>query len=208
MEKHASSKSASVSPRILGFVLCTIGLLLALIGLGGFASPTARAQGATSNQPKKDVQVVASYHNDVSQPVRDMPPWIAADGRQGGEREANENPKIPYRHVDGRDPVVQSYHAPTLNFLAPSIPTPIRNFDGVGFPGVGCSCAPPDTNGAVGSTQYVQIVNEGYQVFNKSTGTSVLGPNSISSIWTGFGGVCETGGKGDPVVLYDHLANR
>jgi hypothetical protein len=36
----------------------------------------------------------------------------------------------------------------------------------------------------------------------------VLGPNSISSIWTGFGGACETGGNGDPVVLYDHLADR
>ena len=76
------------------------------------------------------------------------------------------------------------------------------------FPGVGCNCAPPDTNGAVGLTQYVQIVNEGYQVFDKATGTSVLGPRSISSIWSGFGGVCETGGSGDPVVLYDHLANR
>src|SRR4029077_8733705 len=62
--------------------------------------------------------------------------------------------------------------------------------------------------GAVGKTQYVQIVNEGYQVFDKATGASVLGPNSISSVWTGFGGVCETGGNGDPIMLYDHLANR
>ena len=60
----------------------------------------------------------------------------------------------------------------------------------------------------MGLTQYVQMVNEGYQVFDKATGNSVLGPRSISSIWSGFGGVCETGGSGDPVVLYDHLANR
>ena len=60
----------------------------------------------------------------------------------------------------------------------------------------------------MGLTQYVQIVNEGYQVFDKATGNSVLGPRSISSIWSGFGGVCQTGGSGDPVVLYDHLANR
>ena len=71
-----------------------------------------------------------------------------------------------------------------------------------------CNCAPPDTNGEVGLTQYVQIVNEGYQVFNKTTGASVLGPSGISTIWTGFGGVCETAGQGDPVVLYDQLANR
>src|SRR5262249_6825879 len=49
---------------------------------------------------------------------------------------------------------------------------------------------------------------EGYQVFNKTTGASVLGPNSIQSVWTGFGGVCQTGGFGDPVVLYDQIANR
>src|SRR5437868_6081945 len=46
---------------------------------------------------------------------------------------------------------------------------------GAGSAGVGCNCAPPDTNGAVGQTQYVQIVNEGYQVFDKATGSSVLG---------------------------------
>ena len=52
------------------------------------------------------------------------------------------------------------------------------------------------------------MVNEGYQVFDKTTGNSVLGPNSISSLWSGFGGACETGGLGDPVVLYDQLADR
>ena len=57
-----------------------------------------------------------------------------------------------------------------------------------------CNCAPPDTNGYVGQTQYVQIVNEGYQVFDKATGNSVLGPASINSVWAGFGGVCQTGG--------------
>ena len=88
------------------------------------------------------------------------------------------------------------------------MPAPILNFDGIPFPGVGCNCAPPDTNGAVGLTQYVQIVNEGYQVFNKTTGASVLGPTAITAIWSGFGGVCQNNGSGDPVVLYDHIANR
>jgi hypothetical protein len=136
-----------------------------------------------------------------------MPPWSAADAKS--EHEANENPKVPHRHVDGADPVIQSRHASsTLALVAPSIAATLSNFDGIPFPGVGCNCAPPDTNGAVGKTQYVQIVNEGYQVFNKSTGASLLGPNSISSIWAGFGGACETLGQGDPVVLYDQLADR
>ncbi len=101
--------------------------------------------------------------------------WDITNHRQ--EREAAENPKIPNSHVDSPDPVVDN--GSILRFLAPSIPAPILNFDGIPFPGVGCNCAPPDTNGAVGLTQYVQMVNEGYQVFDKATGNSVLGPNSI-----------------------------
>ena len=60
----------------------------------------------------------------------------------------------------------------------------------------------------MGLTQYVQIVNEGYQVFDKTTGASVFGPVGIATIWSGFGGVCQNNGHGDPVVLYDQLANR
>jgi len=88
------------------------------------------------------------------------------------------------------------------------MPSPILSFDGIAFPGVNCNCAPPDTNGEVGLTQYVQIVNTGVEVFDKTTGASVLGPVSIQSFWNGFGGLCETSGFGDPVVLYDQLANR
>ncbi|PYJ76328.1 MAG: hypothetical protein DME77_06295, partial [Verrucomicrobia bacterium] len=139
-------------------------------------------------------------------PLRSMPRWKASDLK--AEHEANENPKVPYRHHDTPDPVIQKSHVSTLNLLAPNVPATILNFNGIPFPGVGCNCAPPDPNGAVGATQYVQIVNEGFQVFDKATGSSLLGPNSISSIWSGFGGACELGGAGDPVVLYDHIANR
>ncbi len=54
----------------------------------------------------------------------------------------------------------------------------------------------------------MQIVNEGYQVFDKTTGASLLGPSGIQTIWGGFGGVCQNNGSGDPIVLYDQLANR
>jgi hypothetical protein len=122
------------------------------------------------------------------------------------ELEGNLNPKLPSHHLNKKDTVVQQGF--WLHKLAPSIPAPILNFDGIGFPGVSCNCSPPDTNGIVGSTQYVQMVNEGFQVFDKTTGASQLGPNSIVSIWSGFGGACQLHGFGDPVVLYDHLANR
>ena len=109
------------------------------------------------------VRVTPSYHNDVSPPLRKM---AATDNpARHQEREAAENPKIPNSHVDSPDPVVD--RGPILRVFAPSVPEPILTFDGIAFPGVGCNCAPPDTNGAVGLTQYVQMVNEGYQVFRQ-----------------------------------------
>ena len=93
-------------------------------------------------------------------------------------------------------------------FAEANMPTTDQNFNGMQFPGVSCNCAPPDTNGEVGATQYVQMVNEGFQVFDKTTGASLLGPSGISTIWSGFGGVCEFNGSGDPVVMYDQLADR
>ena len=207
MKTKSQSESAFFNLRILlGFVLCSIAILLALVGLGLFSGGSLSAQAPNANQQSSGPIVGASYKNDISPPLRSMPPWKASDLK--AEHEANENPKVPYRHHDTPDPVIQSSHVSTLNLLAPNVPAPIRNFNGIPFPGVGCNCAPPDTNGAVGQTQYVQIVNEGFQVFDKATGTSLLGPNSISSIWNGFGGACQNGGAGDPVLLYDHIANR
>jgi hypothetical protein len=68
--------------------------------------------------------------------------------------------------------------------------------------------APPDTTGAVGATQYVQVVNTGMAVFNKSTGAVVKGPVPTSALWQGFGGGCETNNDGDATVVYDKAANR
>ena len=207
MKKTTLQKSAFSLSRLLACLLCLLGLILALLAISGPFGTKSLAQ-APGNTSGSSVWVGASYHNDVSPPLRDMPASSESDLRRGRDREANENPKIPYRHIDSFDPVVQNWDASVFAGKGPNIPVPIRTFDGIPFPGVGCNCAPPDPNGAVGLTQYVQIVNEAYQVFDKATGNSVLGPNSISSIWSGFGGVCQNNGSGDPVVLYDHLANR
>ena len=60
----------------------------------------------------------------------------------------------------------------------------------------------------MGLTQYVQIVNGAYQVFNKFTGAPELDPMAISSIWANFPGPCRDYGAGDPILLYDKLADR
>jgi hypothetical protein len=186
------------------FVLFGFALSIAVFGIIT-SHISAKSEGAGESQDRK-VIVGRSYKNDVSEPLRDMRP----DPYVGKEmdREANENPKIPHVHTDVPDEAVQNSDASTTALLAPNVPSPLLSFDGIVFPGVGCNCAPPDTVGEVGQTQYVQMVNEGIQVFNKSTGASVFGPVGISTIWNGFGGVCQNNGSGDPVVLYDQLANR
>src|SRR5262245_45159806 len=59
----------------------------------------------------------------------------------------------------------------------------------------GFAFVPPDTNGAVGASQYVQMVNVTIAVYSKGDGTLQLGPVAIHSLWEGFGGLCENGGE-------------
>jgi hypothetical protein len=81
------------------------------------------------------------------------------------------------------------------------------NFEGNDFDTV-CNCAPPDTNGAVGTTQYVQLVNTVFTVYNKSTGAVIAGPTATNTLWSGFGGTCSTDDDGDGTVAFDKLADR
>src|SRR6185369_11451246 len=168
------------------------------------ASATADNTASSSFQGNRpDITVGESIRNDTSKPLREMKQQPVFKEK----REANENPKIKHIHKDAPDRKVQTTIAADA-VTAANMPTADMNFNGMAFPGVACNCAPPDTNGEVGATQYVQMVNEGFQVFDKTTGTSLLGPSGISTIWSGFGGVCEFNGGGDPVVLYDQLADR
>ena len=82
---------------------------------------------------------------------------------------------------------------------------------GVSFEGMnidqGCGgCLPPDTNGAVGPNHYVQMVNTELAVFNKTTGTMISGPTPIKALWSS--GECASRDDGDPIVVYDQLADR
>src|SRR5437016_3475049 len=102
----------------------------------------------------------------------------------------------------------------TVALAAPSAVAAAGNFDGVGNSISGpqgtyaVDAIPADTNGDIGPTAYVQIVNEALAVFNRSTGAITYGPVLSKTIWTGFGGLCESNNDGDAVVKYDRLADR
>jgi hypothetical protein len=88
-------------------------------------------------------------------------------------------------------------------------PAPGLGFDGIGdgVYGYAVTSAPPDTNGAVGLNHYVEIVNQAFAVFDKS-GNLKYGPVNTNTIWSGFGGGCETNNDGDGTVAYDKRAGR
>lgn len=67
---------------------------------------------------------------------------------------------------------------------------------------------PPDTVGDVSPTHYFQWVNLRFSIYNKSTGAVVTGPNNGNTLWSGFGGACQTTNSGDPIVLWDDAAQR
>ncbi len=64
---------------------------------------------------------------------------------------------------------------------------------------------PPDTMGAVGTTQYLETNNGSIAVFNKATG-ALTSRVSMPAFWSSVG--LPGGANGDQRVLFDHYTNR
>jgi hypothetical protein len=96
------------------------------------------------------------------------------------------------------DPVAQSHVG------IGRAPTPLQNFDGLTFTG----WFPPDPNGDVGPNHYIQVVNASQvAIFNK-TGT-LLASFHYNSLFATAAFPCNTPTRrGDPIVVYDAIANR
>ncbi len=78
----------------------------------------------------------------------------------------------------------------------------------VGFAGQGGTGSfPPDTDGDVSETHFIQVVNAKYNVYLKD-GTKVLGPLNLSTLWASLPGPWVGSNHGDPIVLYDEIADR
>jgi len=95
-----------------------------------------------------------------------------------------------------------------------------------GFEGIGKglkyepSDSPPDTTGAAGTGYFIEWVNEVFGIFQKGQPHKlVYGPAQGNTLWTGFAAnekdvpkvhaqACAKTNDGDPIVLYDRIANR
>ncbi len=180
---------------------CTVAILvLALVSSGLSTQPAHAAPLAP--------QVLTMTRYDTSAPLVDMIGKTVAPNL-GASRNLR-SPSLLFKNVSSEEPdvdaIVQSYHkrSEKKNF---QIPSPIDGWNGINALTSSCNCVPPDTNGDVGMNHYVQAVNTAIQVWDKN-GTSLYGPVPGNTIFFGFGGKCEDTNDGDPIILYDHLAQR
>ena len=165
------------------------------------AAPAAFAQSGNEH-----AVVMHTFHHDTLPSLRDAA--VPASGY--GHRTHFEGKLPPLRGtpnlLDGawQKSAAKSVFAPTFQ----------TGVDGIsdGFVGpagtFNVNSAPPDTVGAIGATQYVQVVNTGLAVFDKATKNAVYGPVPTNTLWAGFTGACETDNDGDAVVNYDKAADR
>jgi hypothetical protein len=66
---------------------------------------------------------------------------------------------------------------------------------------------PSDSNGMAGPNHYVEVVNNRVRVYDKA-GNPLTPPFRQSGLFASLGGICAAGDAGDPIVLYDKLADR
>lgn len=178
--------------RCFGAVFCVAAMLFMIFPTSALAQST--------------MSVMKEVKHDVSPPLSELVRMTPLQPNPFSPRLLNV--------LTGPEPIRPQYEAPDAalqqQVLPPVAATLGLNFEGLGLGqyGFNLQAAPPDTNGTVGLTQYVQWVNLEFAVFDKSTGAIIGTPHPGNTIWAGFGGACQNSNDGDPIVQYDKIANR
>jgi MYXO-CTERM domain-containing protein len=166
------------------------------------APPADTSHAIVQRTPRVELAHAAS-----SPALVDLPSADEDEEREESDHEVKRIPRTRPQILERStvvDPVAQA-QVPIL-----SMPVALVN-----IPGQGNSTSPatqtgtpPDTNGAVGPNHFVQVVNGGIEVWDKS-GTVLAASKLLNALWTTLpaGDPCHRN-DGDPVVLYDQMADR
>src|ERR1043166_8892902 len=173
----------------------------------GGSAPAPISSPAVKVAEARPAKGVAKLTRETSRPASDEEEFEAEENRTTRQ-------VTPQARADADDAVLRGVVRDTAlqtNIPEPHIPPPVQNFEGLGrteniAAGFG-SLSPPDTNGAVGPNHYVQQTNLLVRVWDK-TGAPLTAPFKLSTLFTPLGGTCAASDKGDPIVLYDELADR
>ncbi|HXV78067.1 MAG TPA: choice-of-anchor J domain-containing protein [Candidatus Polarisedimenticolaceae bacterium] len=182
-------------------------LLLVSTALGVSAQTSSDARPLAIRGAERSAPVTPFVWNGDTRDLPAPPQWRPGDPVKEIPRRAYPRPgeqPIPY-YQTGLDPLVALQWDYLAGRSARQFDLPSRNFPGQGYSGVN----PPDTVGDVGPNHYVQMINGGggalVAIYDKSEPT----PNLLSSFTLDSlgSGACASG-RGDPIVLYDRLADR
>src|SRR4051812_8433112 len=217
MKKKSSTTSAFLRIRVLfALILCLGAGLLGFAALGAPAdvsssvdqAPAASAVDSSSAGPAKPretrlVKTGRTFKGDLRTLPRVKP--------MERERPELEEPEIPpkmYLPPGGLTKNSQTAIAPLAPAITAPAPPPLNIFEGLDRFTWGAG-SPPDTNGDVGPTYYIQTVNTSIGIFRKSDGFQVAAFTFDTFMSQGhFGNLCDTNNFGDPVVLYDTFEDR
>src|SRR5205809_2548558 len=184
------------------FVLSLFAVLLLVVF-------TAAAQNKPDRAAPKFSTAVAF---DTSSPVRDLAKAKKAFSSSVVlEIRPERGPVVQDKGFSGDAAVQTSSQTPAALVNALAIPSPLLTFEGLSNQDnsnlFGFRVNPPDPNGDVGPNHYVEIVNLAFAVYSKN-GTRLLGPVDTGSLCANFAVPDCTDPSGDPIVLYDQLADR
>ena len=166
----------------------TLSFAAGSVALGFAPASSVTASAATSSAPV----VGSDAHHDTSRPLRSY----AATTTRSTSHPAKHGPPGP----EG-PPAADTSGGSTPTANAPAA---TNNFDGTPD---NSGVIPSDDTGAAGSTQFLEIVNSQIAVYSK-TGGLLLGPENTNTLWSGFGGSCQTYNDGDGTVQWDTLSQR
>ncbi|HEX7314759.1 MAG TPA: Ig-like domain repeat protein [Pyrinomonadaceae bacterium] len=144
----------------------------------------AREAGLVAQQKRKSPKAPQALKSDTTARVVSPPPRVAPSARK---------------------PASQQTSVPTANMSSPT-----NTFAGMTSQLACNGCLPPDTDGDVGPNHYVQAVNSSIRIHDKA-GNVLAGPITFNSFFSAMGPATPCGANandGDPVVFYDHIADR
>lgn len=197
-------------------------------------APAPMRQGGTgayndASTPKQVLETsTLPYHGKAiafaeTTPVRD---WPEAAVAKPYVRQHNYVELIEIKNESQINPIVPGAGAGASTFFvdpllatnghrAPlAMPSPSLTFAGPSgddrFALFGNRVTPPDTQGDVGIAHYVSMVNGPVGIYDKTTGALSVPRFKLSTLFSSLpaGNLCRTNDNGDPIVLFDPLAQR
>ncbi|MDY0287002.1 MAG: T9SS type A sorting domain-containing protein [Bacteroidia bacterium] len=158
------------------------------------------------DNPVKTKVIAKAYYFDKTPELRSMQAIEPYYRERGWKKLGIKNPSVEMSFENNQDNMMAPKFDATLQMTqgertarGPEVNIAgISNVNGV---------YPPDTDGDVGPNHYMQMINLSFAVWDKD-GNLLYGPVDNSTLWQGFIGPWTGSNDGDPIILYDDMADR